>query len=148
LSTLPDRFRALRELRSLREALLFAYLVAFAAAVPLLLRFPLPRMAALVTHPVRARGASEDEAARLWRLMELAVQFGYPLVRPGCLTRGVTLFWFMRRAGVDVELRFGLDPAVRELTEAHCWLARSGEPYGEKVDVARFTELYRLPLAA
>ncbi len=73
---------------------------------------------------------------------------GYPLVRPGCLTRGVTLFWFLRRAGFDVELRFGLDPALGEVTDAHCWLALDGAPLLEKVDVARFSELYRLPLVA
>jgi hypothetical protein len=72
------------------------------------------------------------------------------MVRTGCLTRGVTLFWYLRRAGLDVELRFGVDPAEQSGGEAdgHCWLALDGEPFLERVDPrTRFTELYRLPLA-
>lgn len=148
MSTLPDRISALRELRSWGESLLFAYLACFAACVPLLLRLPLPRLAALVTRPVRRRTASDADAVRLFRLMELAVSACYPLIRPGCLTRGVTLYWFLRRAGLDVQLQFGLDPEPREVTDAHCWLTFAGEPYLEKVDVSRFTKLYRLPLPA
>jgi hypothetical protein len=67
-------------------------------------------------------------------------------VRTGCLTRGITLFWFLRRAGVDVELTFGVDPVALD-GEGHCWLTLDGEPFLEKVDPrARFTETYRLPL--
>jgi hypothetical protein len=61
----------------------------------------------------------------------------------------VTLFWFLRRAGLDVELVFGLDPAMGEAADGHCWLALAGEPFLEKVDPrSRFTEVYRLPLGA
>jgi hypothetical protein len=126
---------------------LFIYVSAFAAAVPLLMRLPLPRLAALLTRPPRRVPASHAEVERLERLISLAPRVGHPLVRGGCLTRGVTLFWFLRRAGLDVELRFGLDAAQQEDTDGHCWLALEGEPFLEKVDPRqRFAELYRLPL--
>jgi hypothetical protein len=64
------------------------------------------------------------------------------------LTRGLTLFWFLRRAGLNVELRFGLDPSVGAAADGHCWLTLDGEPYLEARDPQRFTELYRLPLVA
>jgi hypothetical protein len=69
-------------------------------------------------------------------------------VRTGCLTRGVTLFWFLRRTGLDVELRFGLEVDEHGASkDGHCWLALDGEPFLEKVDPRpRFAELYRLPL--
>jgi hypothetical protein len=81
--------------------------------------------------------------------MTLAPRIGRPLVGSGCLTRGLTLYWFLRRAGLDVELRFGLDPAHDgDLTDGHCWLTLDGAPYLEPRDPRpRFTELYRLPLA-
>ena len=123
----------------------------FAAAVPLLMRLPLPRVAALLSRSRRrtTRRASAAEVERLERLVAISPRVAGPLVRPGCLTRGVTLFWFLRRAGLDVELRFGLDPRDRQSSDGHCWLALDGEPFLEKRDPRpRFAELYRLPLPA
>jgi hypothetical protein len=149
LSSLRSRLRALAELRSPRELFLFTRLAGFAATVPLLMRLPLPRIAALLTRPPRRTAASAAEIERLERLITLAPRVARPLVRPGCLARGVTLFWFLRRAGLDVELRFGLDPGHDDETDGHCWLALEGEPFLEKRDPrARFAELYRLPLTA
>jgi hypothetical protein len=150
LSTLPNRLRALRELHGAREVILFAQLSAFAGAVPVLMRLSVPRWARLVTRPPRTRAVSPAEIERLDRLIALAPRVGRPVVRAGCLTRGVTLFWYLRRAGLDVELRFGIEVARRSGGEAdgHCWLALNGEPFLERVDPRpRFTELYRLPLA-
>jgi hypothetical protein len=148
-STLPSRLRAASELRDPREVFLFVRVAAFAAAVPLLMRLPLPRVGAIVTRVPPRRAPSTAEIERLERLIALAPRVARPVVRPGCLTRGVTLFWFLRRAGLDVELRFGLDPARDEATEGHCWLSVNDEPFLEKVDPRpRFAELYRLPLAA
>jgi len=147
LSTLPSRLRAIGELRDAHDAVLFARVGAFAAAVPLLMRLPLPRVAALLTRPTRREPPSAPEVERLERLIALAPRVAGPLVRPGCLTRGVTLFWFLRRGGLDVELRFGLDPSQNGAAEGHCWLSLDDEPFLERADPRpRFAELYRLPL--
>ena len=144
-SRLRSRLSPLAELRGPRELALFAQVCAFAALVPLLMRLPLPRLATLLTRTPRRARALDVE--RLDRLVAIAPRLGRPLVRYGCLTRGVTLFWFLRRAGVDVELRFGLDPGDGA-ADGHCWLALDGEPFLEKVDPRpRFAELYRLPLS-
>ncbi len=149
MSTLPSRVRALAGLGGPREVLQFAVLSAFAAAVPLLMRLPLPRVAALITRPVARRSPADGEVERLERMIELAPRVGRPLVRPGCLTRGVTLYWFLRRAGLDVELRFGLDPGGENPPDGHCWLTLEGEPFLERRDPRpRFAETYRLPLPA
>jgi Transglutaminase-like superfamily len=146
-SSLPDRTRALAEVRGARELWLFARVGTFAAAVPLLMRLPLPRLAALLTRQPRCRRARTEEVERLVRLIALAPHVGRPLVRPGCLTRGVTLFWFLRRAGLNVELRFGLEAPNDGMADGHCWLSLDGEPFLEQVDPRpRFAELYRLPL--
>ena len=146
MSILRSRLWTLRELQGVRELALFVYVTAFAALVPVVMRMPLPRVARLVTRPPRARRRRYVTAERLERLVALAPTFARPLVRTGCLTRGITLFWFLRRAGVDVELTFGVDPVALD-GEGHCWLTLDGEPFLEKVDPrARFTETYRLPL--
>jgi Transglutaminase-like superfamily len=115
------------------------------------MRLPLPHVAALLTRAPRQRssrrGPSASEIERLDRLVAIAPRVAGPLVRTGCLTRGVTLFWFLRRAGLDVELRFGLDPRDAAASDGHCWLSVDGEPFLEKRDPRpRFAELYRLPL--
>lgn len=171
MSTLIDRIRALAQLRSPRELPALLVLSVFASTVPLLMRLPLPRLAALITRPARRRSPARGEIERLERLVGLAPRVAHPLVRTGCLTRGVTLFWFLRRAGLDVELRFGLDPggerpldpggeraldpgAERQLgpggkrpSDGHCWLTLDGEPFLEKRDPRpHFPEIYRFPL--
>ena len=144
------RVRGLAEVRP-RELLLFLRLVCFGAAVPLLMRLSLPRLAAAVTRePSRRALPSEAEVDRLATLVALAPRVAHPLVRTGCLTRGLTLCWFLRRAGLDVELRFGVDTAAADPVvggaDGHCWLTRDGLPYLEDRDPSRFSETYRLPL--
>ena len=139
----------MRELRGPAEVLLLTRVSVFAALVPVLMRLPLPRAAALLARaPHRSsERPSPGQIERLDRLVTLAPRVARPFVRTGCLTRGVTLFWFLRRAGLDVELRFGLDPREHSGTEGHCWLSLDGEPFLERRDPrARFAELYRLPL--
>jgi hypothetical protein len=147
LSSLPSRARALSEIRGPAELAQLIRIGAFAATVPALMRLPLPRVAVLVTQPPRRRSPEGAEIERLDRLIALAPRIGAPMVKAGCLTRGVTLFWFVRRAGLDVELHFGLDPSGQDQTDGHCWLTLDGEPFLEKQDPRpRFADLYRWPL--
>jgi hypothetical protein len=140
------RQQAFAELRGTREVALFARVSVFAACVPLLMRLPLPRVAALLSRADKgSRPADHASAARIPSILGLAHRAFRPLVRSGCLTRGVTLFWFLRRAGVDVVLCFGLDASDGE-PGGHCWLVHDGEPYLESRDPRpRFAETYRLP---
>jgi hypothetical protein len=142
-----SRARALAEIRGPAEFALLLRIGTFAATVPALMRMPLPRAAALVTRPPRRRSPEDAEIEQLDRLIALAPRIAAPMVKGGCLTRGVTLFWFARRAGLDVELRFGLDPSGHDDTDGHCWLTLEGEPFLEKQDPRpRFAETYRWPL--
>lgn len=126
--------------------LLRIYLVA--VAVPLLLRLRLTRVS-LLFEPRRPRSRVDDEREReLIRAVEWVMKSGWPLVRPGCLTRGFTLLYFLRRAGVEVELFFGVGK-LDGRAEAHCWLVRDGEPYLESTDPRlSFTEVCRLARGA
>jgi Transglutaminase-like superfamily len=148
LTSLRDRVYALTLLRGPRDWVKLVQVCLFGAMVPAMVRLPLPRLAALLTRSPRTCTPNPVEIERLERVTTLAPRIARPLVRSGCLTRGITLFWCLRRAGVDVELRFGLDPRVDQATDGHCWLALDGEPYLEREDTLRFTELYRLPLAS
>jgi len=143
-----DRIYALTLLRGPRDWLELVRVCVFAATMPLALRLPLPRLAALITRPPRAQRVEGSDIERLERVMTLAPRILRPLVRTGCLTRGLTLYWFLRRAGLEVELRFGLDPVGADPADGHCWLTLDGEPYLERRDPRpRFSEVWVLPLA-
>jgi hypothetical protein len=106
----------------------------FGLAVPLLLRRGPERMARLLepsppVQPMLDRAAAEALARRIDRWLRA----GWPLVRRGCLTRGLTQYRFLRRAGFDVSLRFGLGE-VNGRFEGHCWLVQDGRPFLEKRD--------------
>ncbi|MDQ1418722.1 MAG: Transglutaminase-like superfamily [Acidimicrobiaceae bacterium] len=154
------RLRRLRQLQGPSEVLLFVRVVAVALAVPLFVRLPLPRQAALLAprpRPGRAKtpgpgaGRRDPEAIdRLTRCVALAQDVGRPLVRPGCLTRGITLYWFLGRQDDEIELCFGLGHPDESPTFAgHCWLSRSGVPFLERTDpTGSFGVVYRIPAAA
>jgi hypothetical protein len=120
--------------------------VVFAAAVPTLMRFPLVRVARWIT----PSGDADPELSRvdvvaLVRTIDRCLARSRPLVRPGCVTRGVTLYRFLRRAGARVSLRFGVG-AVSGAIEGHCWIVYGGEPLCERRDPRDvFTETWAMP---
>ncbi len=108
------------------------------------MRLPLDRLARLL-EPRRAPAPrTPAEVERLVASVESVLAAGWPLVRRGCLTRGVTLFWFLRRAGVPVDLVFGMGTPADGF-EGHCWLVRDAEPWLERTDPRPvFAETYRI----
>jgi hypothetical protein len=129
------------------DAVLFARVTLFAAAVPALLRLPLPRLERML-EPRRLRPApNKARTDRVVRHVEQALARARPLVRPGCLTRSVTLYYFLRRAGEDVTLCFGLG-RVNGRYEGHAWLTKDGRPFLEPTDpTGHFTQTYAIPAA-
>ena len=119
---------------------LFAALVA-----PLLLRRDLtwlaPWLEAAAAAPPHPPEGIDEMVARIDRLL-LAAR---PLVRSGCLTRGITLYYFLRRAGADVSLHFGMGEIDGSFS-GHCWIVRDGLPLAEKRDPRPlFAEMFRIP---
>ena len=106
----------------------------FGLAVPFLLRRGPERMARLLEPSTPGHQAADPAAAEaLARRIDRWLRAGWPLVRRGCLTRGITRYRFLRRAGFDVSLRFGVGEVDGRL-EGHCWLVQDGRPFLEKRD--------------
>jgi len=118
--------------RSIRDVILFVQVLFTAAAVPLLLRLKLSRVEALL-EPRIPPPLGRDPIALITKYVEIAMRRGRPLVRPGCLTRGLTRYYFFRRYGLDVSLCFGMGK-VNEKFVGHCWLLRDGAPFMETQD--------------
>lgn len=120
----------------LGKAVWAARVLLFAAfGVPLLLRLvKLPDLRSWL-EPKRDAPPLNDPAAvqTLVRRVDRLLRLGRPIVRSGCLTRGLTQYFVLRRAGADVSLRFGMGRMDAEMG-GHCWLVFAGEPLAEKHD--------------
>lgn len=136
----------------LAETLLSVRVLLFAALVPLLLRLCKlpdlpswiePRRRSLPPPGPSPEPSPEEIAALTERIDELLIA-GRPAVRTGCMVRGLTLYRFLRRAGADVSLRFGVG-TIRGDFAAHCWIVYRGEPLAETHDPRPlFTETWRI----
>lgn len=106
-----------------------ARVAVFATSVPLLVRLPLDRLQRLLeprrglVPEIDVRSEGRDVLAHLAR----ARRRGRPLVRDGCLVRGITLYRFLRQAGADVALCFGVGH-VDGRAAAHCWIEHDDVP--------------------
>jgi hypothetical protein len=88
--------------------------------------------------------ADRGTVESLVRRIDALLAAGRPLVRSGCLTRGLTLYYFLRRAGADVALVFGMGKMGAEIA-GHCWIVFAGEPLAEKEDPRPlFVETWRI----
>ena len=127
-----------------RGALFTLELAAFAGIiVPILLRVPLTRLAAWLDPATPTLHRDPGRAALLLRELD-ALRARMPFVRSGCLTRSYTCYRFLRRAGHDVDLVFGIGQ-VNGRFSGHCWVECGGQPLGELQDPrALFAESYRI----
>ena len=129
--------------RSIPDVFLFLQVLLFAAAVPFLLRLKLSRIEALL-EPRVPSPAGRDRVEQIAEYVEMAIREGRPVVRPGCLTRGVTRYYFFRRDGMDVSLSFGMGRVKGEFV-GHCWLVKDGMPFMETQDPRPlYAEMYRI----
>jgi Transglutaminase-like superfamily len=140
---LISRLRALRRLRG-SELPVFVRVLTLSPLCPLLLHLPLPVVSWAVTRR-RGRRGRGLEPQRAAAVVETAQAFAHPLVRRGCLTRGLSLFWLLNDPADDMRICFGLGGPADGFA-GHCWLERGGEPYLERVDPReRFPEQFAIP---
>ena len=148
-STLNKRLEATRFAAANAEPILFLQVMAFASAVPLLMRLSPRTLDRLLTRrPPGAVTHADDAVARIVGHFRMVLKVASPLVRSGCLTRGLTLYYFLRRAGVDVSLSFGMGRLAGQFS-GHCWLTRGGTPFLEREDPRPlYAHVFSIPSAA
>jgi hypothetical protein len=115
-----------------------------AASVPLIMRLPLQRVRRLLEpSPQVSIVTNVGQEIHLLALVDLVLDLTRPILRPDCQVRGLTRYYVLRRAGVDVSLAFGLGWPNGVLA-GHCWLVKDDEPYMEPRDPRPvFTETLR-----
>jgi hypothetical protein len=120
-------------LRSPRRLVLTLRVLAFAAVTPIVVRLP-PSWLGTVLEPRRPRPAAAPEAlASTADVVDRVLAKTRRTVGRSCFSRGVTQYYFLRRAGADVRLAFGVGKPEGEFA-GHCWLVKDGEPFLEKTD--------------
>lgn len=144
LSRVANKLRALGQLRDPRVAWGFLRAFGFAVLVPFLVRLGLPRLGTLLERRFpkpREVPLDERDLEQLLRPVDLALGlFPYR-----CLGRGLTRYYFLRRAGVEVTLCFGIRLQGGGCS-GHAWLERGGVPYLESNPKVRYAEpIYQLP---
>ena len=101
------------------------------------MRVQLDRLNALISRPVGKCAVDRERMVWTIRFTTWLTRVGRPFVSSGCLTRGLTLYYFLRRLGIPVSLVFGAGQVGGRFA-AHCWLERDQEPYLEAVDPRNF----------
>jgi Transglutaminase-like superfamily len=120
----------------------------FTAVFPALVRLNPLQLESLLLAKGPLSKLTPDSVQRIPRYYDLILRLGNPFIRSGCLRRGITLYYFLTRAGLEVSLCFGTGSPEGRFA-GHCWLVRDGAPFLEKTDPRpTFTEMFRIPGAA
>lgn len=145
---IASRFALLRQLRRPGDFALALRIFAFAAVTPFLMRLPLERVSRIVTPRIGCHPPEPGQIEQLLALIPAVLQAGRPLLRTHCLPRGLTHYFFLRRAGLEVELCFGMGSPQGDYA-GHCWLELNGAPYLEARDPGPlYAEFFRFPSGA
>lgn len=151
-SRITSRLAVVRLVRRPADAFLMVRVFGFAAIVPALMRLPLARVERLLEPRERPHHTDRARVDHLVAIILGVLQAGRPLVRRGCVTRGLTLYYFLRQEGLDVRLCFGVGDVSGEGDvfgdgfDGHCWLVTDGMPFLEARDPRPlYTEMVAIP---
>jgi hypothetical protein len=145
-SKLQRRLSILRQLARPDRRFQFLRIFLFMLAVPWLLKLRLPRLRALLGTSTRQKERDAELSESIIQDVDSALRIGWPFVRSRCLSRGITLYYFLRRAGFNVGLCFGVANNEDDPLAGHCWLVRGGEPMSEPTDPRlMYTSVYSFP---
>jgi len=143
-------WRRFRALDARDQRLLLALIIGLPGVAAAVRLFGLKRvqkaMLSLAPGGSGAAGDDADEARALGRLVDAAARRGPG--RPTCLPKSLTLWWLLRRRGIDSTLRIGVRTANGRL-EAHAWVEYAGQVVNDTDDVAqRFAPFEGMDLPA
>ena len=128
-------------LLSLRERLLLFESLLLLPINGLALRLvSFKRWQSVLAHLSRINNVSDDaqaesriqDARATARMVRVAAWHG--LYRAKCLPQSLTLWWLLRRQGIESDLRFGARKEGSRL-EAHAWVEFGGIPLNESSDL-------------
>jgi hypothetical protein len=88
------------------------------------------------------RAGSLPVARQTWRLVCWASRYG--LYKGNCLSRSLTLWWLLRRQGLESDLRIGVSTSGGQFA-AHAWIEYEGVVINDRPDVRERFGAFDLP---
>lgn len=140
------RIEAIQTIDSISEIFSHSRIFILAAALTIVLRLRLskPLLALLESMETGGNEPSEERLRDITRRTDTVLLLGRPAIRSECLARTCLLYYQMKKAGADVNIRFGVAMAGSEF-RSHCWLLVDGLPQYEHFDPRpAFKPLYDL----
>ena len=138
----PDFGGSLR--RRFSHLRLWLQVLGVVLVLQLLLRFDLSRILGWLDVERADRALDSSSASELVPIVNAVIARLGPLVGSMCLTRTLTLFTFLRRRGVPLEVHLGIEQHGFDADvsfRGHCWLVYEQDPLYERSDPR---EHYRL----
>jgi len=127
---------------SFQEVLIFVRIFSLVTILPVMLRsLSLPGLMKMLT-PLHAKfhrtPDMEEDRNNIVRFTDYILGLNFWIYRTTCLRRSLVLYHFLRLAGFDVKICFGIryngnlpDREIKKL-EGHAWLLYNGNIYLEK----------------
>ncbi len=121
---------------------LLARIVALSSALPVMLRWvKLPTLLRVLSSRHDCATAQPEQVDKIVRFTWFVLSKNRLAGRNTCLKRSLLLYHFLGRAGLDVEIDFGVQRAGG-LT-GHSWLTRNGEVYlGSEAVISDYAVVY------
>jgi hypothetical protein len=119
----------------------FAY-----AAVSVFARvLPLPKAFALLSPRLGPDRGEASGAERIVNALDTLLTARIPFVHPQCWRRAAVLHRFLRHAGLDTLIVFGVRMDGTRTVEAHAWLERNGQPFAETGQTTAYQRVFEFP---
>ena len=102
----------------------------FAVCVPLLVRLPLKWLLGMVEPPRWFRPYRACSVIQIQALVDARLASPAMMKRRKCLRHGLVLYHFLRLAGYNAQLHFGVFPPADGAARlhGHCWVSLDGRP--------------------
>jgi hypothetical protein len=124
---------------------LYLRIFCFVLTTPLLLQLRLPQLRTLLEAKKPSANVDHAKIEYILTSVDTILQIGWPVIHKRCYPRGLTLYYFLNRAGLNVGLYFGAEK-VEDILSGHCWLVKDGKPFAELGDpLENFKEIYIFP---
>ena len=144
-SKISRRLYIIKKLPKPEYGYLYFQIFCFILATPLLLQLRLPQLRKLLESNKTPSIVENGRIEYILTSIDSILQIGWPFIKKRCYPRGLTLYYFLNRAGVNVGLYFGATK-INDNLAGHCWLVKDGEPYSELEDPrTQYKEIYHFP---
>lgn len=106
---------------------------------------PLPKAFAFVSPRLGSPMGDRRKTDAIVNALDTLLTARLPLIHPQCWRRAVVLHRFLRHAGIDTAIVFGVRTDGTRMVEAHAWIERHGQPFAEAADTATYQRVFEFP---